>query len=288
MTTTSVHSPIKWVGGKYFSASRILAAFPPLDSYRTYVEVFGGAAHVLCRKPAYNHLEVYNDLNGDLVNFWMHCRDYPQELQSRIDSLPYSRQLYYDWHNKLFASPPSSDMERAVRWFYVLRSCFGSDLRKPRNGWAYTVKRSTTGTGGNVAQALHTAASLFSSVAERFRHVQIEQQDFGKVITTYASPTTLFYCDPPYVGAESYYTGVPLFSEDDHRRLAALLNQTTAFVALSYYPHSLIDALYPTEKWRRLTWQTTKYVAPATTVRPKATELLLLNYPEMLGSESSQ
>ncbi len=275
---TSVRSPIIWIGGKYYSASRILAAFPP--SFNTYVEVFGGAAHVLCRKPPSNHLEVYNDINGDLVNFWMHCRDYPQELQARIDSLPYSRQLFTTWHQSLFTDSPLSDMERAVRWFYVLRSSFGGQLNKSKNGWAYTVRRS--GPGRSHAKSFHTAVSLFQSVSERFRDIQIEHQDFEKLIRTYASPTTLFYCDPPYVEKESYYEykDAPLFTEDDHRRLAALLNATPAFVALSYYPHPLIDELYSSEKWRRCTWQTSKcIVKTADTARPKATELLLMNYP---------
>src|SRR5205809_7935503 len=100
--TTSVRSPIRYTGGKHYSAPRIIAALPPPQSYNTYVEPFGGAAHVLCRKPLSHHLEVYNDLNGDLVNFWLHCRNYPQQLQQQIDSLPYSRQLYNDWHKELF------------------------------------------------------------------------------------------------------------------------------------------------------------------------------------------
>ena len=90
MSTIESGSPLHWVGGKHASAKRILAAFPPSSVYGTYVEVFGGAAHVLARKAPEKHLEVYNDLNGDLVRFWMAARDHPQELQERIDTLPYS------------------------------------------------------------------------------------------------------------------------------------------------------------------------------------------------------
>src|SRR5258708_13181450 len=105
-----VRSPIPWIGGKYYSASKILEAFPSPQSYSTYVELFGGAGHVLFRKPQYQHIEVYNDLNGDLVNFWMYCRDHPQELQDQIDSLPYSRQLHNIWHQALLQHPSHSDM----------------------------------------------------------------------------------------------------------------------------------------------------------------------------------
>ncbi len=278
--TDELTSPLSWVGGKFYAARRIVAAFPPAASYDTYVEPFGGAAHVLMARAPGRHLEVYNDLNGDLVNFWLMARDHSHALQARIDSLPYSRRLYYDYRASLAGgTTPLDDLERAARWFYCLRSTFGGhpSLKK---GWGYQVARSR-----NNAQALRTATALLSLVAERFRLVQIEQQDFARIIQVYQTPRTLFYCDPPYIDHEDSYEaeGMPRFSEDDHRRLAALLNATPALVALSYYDHPWLADLYPPAHWRRLTWSQPKAVEKTRGQRQLAQEVLLMNYAPAPG-----
>ncbi len=60
---------------------------------------------------------------------------------------------------------------------------------------------------------------------------------------------------------------------------ATLLNDTSALVALSYYPHPLLDGLYPASKWRRVTWETVKHSQRGSEMRERATEMLLCNYP---------
>jgi DNA adenine methylase len=87
--TAQLRSPLLWVGGKFYSAQYILAAFPPPESYGTYVDLFGGAAHALLQKPSAGYVAVYNEIDQDLVNFWMHCRDYVESLAARCRTLPF-------------------------------------------------------------------------------------------------------------------------------------------------------------------------------------------------------
>lgn len=277
---TVVRSPLPWIGGKFYSRKRIINAFPSHTSYKTYVDVFGGAAHILLAKPVYNHLEVYNDYNKDLVNFWMQCRNHPEELQHQIDTLPYARSLYQDWQESLFDGTAMTDMERAVRWFYVLRSSFAGKMSKNKGDWGYVVQNSDQ----QPSQTLHNAASLFPILSRRFRSVTIDHKDFASLINTYERSTTFFYCDPPYIEKESYYHGVPAFTMSDHERLATLLNNTPAQVALSYYPHEALDDLYPLHKWRRITWQVEKRSEKTHTTRQVATEMLLTNYEPVAQS----
>jgi DNA adenine methylase len=276
---TGLVSPLCWTGGKFVAARRILAAFPPPETYGTYVEVFGGAAHVLVQKPTGKHLEVYNDLNGDLVHFWMIARDQAAALQQRIETLPFSRAVYHTYRDSLKNQEPMDDLERAARWFYVLRSTFAgcSNLSK---GWGYTISQ-----GNSKARSLRSATALLAEVAERFRYVQIEQQDFATLIQVYQTPRTLFYCDPPYIGSETYYTAADMapFTQADHERLAELLNTTPALVALSYYEHPLLDELYPSSHWRRITWTQAKAAERTRERRQYGQEVLILNYPESLG-----
>jgi DNA adenine methylase len=267
---------LSWTGGKFYSAPQIVEALPPASAYGTYVEPFGGAAHVLLRKPRGTHLEVFNDLNSDLINFWMTARDHPQAVQARVDSLPYSRRLYEDYQASLEQCDPMDKIERAARWFYVHRSTFGT-APDHRKGWGYSVTN-----GHNRAHSLRSATALLSLVAERMRYVQIECQDFASLIKVYERSRTLFYVDPPYVGCEDYYAvnGLPLFTEEQHRELSALLNATPALVALSYYEHPLVDELYPSSRWRRITWTQPKAVEKTRKQRQLGSEMLLMNYSE--------
>jgi len=281
MSLAACVSPLHWIGGKFYSARRIVAAFPFASTYGTYVEVFGGAAHVLLHKQPDKHLEIFNDLNGDLINFWMMARDHPQEIQERVDSLPYSRRLFEDYRDSLEQADSMDTLERATRWFYVHRSTFGGSPDH-RKGWAYTIDQ----TGDhNQVHSLHSAAALLSVVAMRLHDVQIECQDFARIIRVYGRPKTLFYVDPPYIGCEDYYEvdGVPPFTEVQHRQLAASLNATSALVALSYYEHPLLDELYPPSRWRRMTWTQAKAIEKTRKARQYGREVLLMNYPESPG-----
>lgn len=274
-------SPITQPGGKFYSVKHILPKFPHHSAYKTYVEVFGGTGVLMLNKPPHNHLEVFNDANSDLINWWMQCRNHPEELREQADSLPYSRQLYEQWQASLFDGTEMSDMERAVRWFYVLRSSVGGRLRETSGNWGYGIKLN----GDSIVSKYRSACQLLEIISDRFRYAQIEHSDFEHIITTYERSTTFFYCDPPYIETEYIYENLP-FTEQDHRNLAALLNNTPAMVALSYYPHPLVDELYPASKWRRVTWSVYKSVEKTTEARQKATEMLLCNYPEQVVSQS--
>ena len=204
-------------------------------------------------------------------------------IAERIDTLAYSRQLYYAYRSSLRAHDVClNDLERAARWFYVLRRTFGGHPGGTK-GWGYHID----GNRGSAVTSLRLATALLSVVAARFHRVQIECQDYAKVIQVYQTPHTLFYVDPPYIGHEELYAvdGMQRFTLDDHRRLADLLNATPALVALSYYEHPLIHALYPATRWRRMTWTQAKAVekAPLRGRRQYGREVLLMNYPETLG-----
>lgn len=266
-------SPVPWMGGKHHSARIIIKHFPLPNSYDSYVELFGGGCSILIAKDPYRHVETVNDINGDLVNFWMQCRDNTEILEDRCRSLPYSREIYYKYHYSLFDGSELDPLERAVRWFYVMRSNFSAHLHPVPTGWSSGSKDRTAG----AAHSYHSAIDLFKQVQKRFQRVMIDNRDFAEVFKQHDKSRTFFYCDPPYIDTEHYYNQP--FAMQDHERLAALLNASPAYVALSYYPHPALDALYPVEKWCRVTWQTSKHSQKTKENKDTATELLLCNYP---------
>lgn len=164
-------------------------------------------------------------------------------------------------------------MERAVRWYYVLRSSFTVNVRPSRSGWS-------SGRGGERVRTYHNAVSLLPQVAARFRYVQIECRDFSEILKHYEGPRTLFYVDPPYIGYEKYYRGPDnkRFDWHDHEQLAEFLNTTSAMVALSYYIHPQLDTWYPSTTWRRMEWQTIKHAQRTRATHDRVQEVLLMNY----------
>lgn len=68
-------SPIVCIGGKSRLANKIIELFP---RHRHYVEVFGGSGAILFSKPR-SKIETYNDINGELVNFFRVLRDHYQD-----------------------------------------------------------------------------------------------------------------------------------------------------------------------------------------------------------------
>nr|WP_284010312.1 DNA adenine methylase [Halomicroarcula sp. YJ-61-S] len=76
-------------GGKSRLASWILQEVP---EHECFVEVFGGAAGVLVNKDTERStVEVYNDLDEDLVHFFEVLREQPDELVEWLSAVPYSR-----------------------------------------------------------------------------------------------------------------------------------------------------------------------------------------------------
>jgi DNA adenine methylase len=281
--TTHVRSPVPWVGGKHAMAPFILNVFPPHEAYDLYCEPFMGACHVIAAKPIWRHYEVINDLNGDLVNFWLQLRDHPEALVSRLDTLPYSRALYYEYHRRLFDGTLHDPLERAVYWFYVLQASFSAWLRPVPVGW----KNAPKSPGNGQPHSYHAALSLFAAVSQRLRYVEIDNRDFEAMITQHQNPRTLFYVDPPYLGVEDYYRRKDgCFTLADHERLAGILNATSALVVLSYYDHPRLSQWYPQRKWRRVEWSTVKHSQRQKETRDRVTELLLCNYPAQLSTPS--
>ncbi|ASZ05138.1 MULTISPECIES: DNA adenine methylase [Bacillus] len=257
-------SPLIWFGGKGRYADHIINKMP---AHKVYVEPFGGAAHVIANKPQMGH-EVYNDIDGHVVNFLMQVRKDPKAMQQACESIPYSRALYEKWKTEDY---PQNDFDRAVRWFYMNRSGIskGNVEEVPQTGW-----RHSTQSGQNPAGGYISACAAFESFANRMKGVMIECKDFRNIIEKYDSPDTLFYVDPPYVGRERFYAGG--FNEEDHRELARLLNQVKGKVVLSYYDDPLILEIYP--NWESETFSAYKQVVGGSGKSRGAEELLLFNY----------
>jgi len=219
-------------GGKWLLALKLVKLIPPS---RIYVEVFGGAASVLLTKPP-SQIEVYNDVNGQLVNLFETFRNHPLLFLERCQHLLYSRQLYETWKCQLAADFHGADLdsvEAAVRTAYSITSSFTGD---PTRGWAFD--RSGTGGGSNRWTSIHDRISY---VSKRLQRVSIDHLDFRDCIKNWDTPETLFFLDPPYYNGES---GFYAFTSEDHRDLCALLGKTKGKWMLTYDDSDYIRQSY--------------------------------------------
>lgn len=255
-------SPIRYFGGKSCLAPTLISLFP---EHTRYVEVFGGAAHVLCQKdPSVE--EIYNDIDNDLVNFFQQAKTNGFQLTRELQSLPTSRYLFETWKNEPF---PTDGMEWAVRWFYLIRQRIHPSNATVKSGWR-------AGKVKNLALDFQNAVKKIPSFSKRLRNVTLTNKDFREIITKYDSPSTLYFIDPPYVEREQYYKGG--FSIDDHIELAQMLYFIQGKAIVTYYDHPLINELY--ENWNRIEMET--YVGSGVVKvggkRKKEKEIILMNY----------
>lgn len=234
-------SPISWYGGKYYMANRIIDLFPP---HKKYVEGFGGAGHVLFKKPP-SEIEIYNDLHEGLYLLFKLLRENNQELIQKIQLTPYSRKEFEqckEWYNEI------NEIEK-IRQFYVrtMQSVGGN------GGWCYTKTKSRRGMCQSVSRWLGNVDENLINIIERLREIQIENLDIITLIEKYDSVDTLFYLDPPYIPDTrkqkvSYDCEMSL---EQHKELVDKLLTIKGKVILSGYDHTIYNKLID-NNWKKI------------------------------------
>ncbi len=230
---------------------------PILESWphRIYVEVFGGSAGLLIAKRPVP-FEVYNDIDGGLVNFFrvISNPDLFQEFYRRVAVLPYSRQLWKEardtWEKQ--ADP----VERAVLWFVVARQSFSGQFG---DSWSFNVTTSRRGMSQSVSGWL-SAIELLPEVHKRLQRVQIDNCDWRVCLRAYDAEETLFYLDPPYVPESRRDKKAYRYemTTDEHRELVEAIQRLSGGVVLSGYDN---EVYLPLEEagWQRKQWRVTAH-----------------------------
>lgn len=207
--------PVPYIGGKRSLAKRIIAMFP---QHRTYVEPFCGGSQVLFRKEP-SAVEIINDLDGEVVNFFRVCQRHHAELLRYLRFSLVSRR----WYELYEAENPATltDIERAARFFYLQKTSYAGLVQ--RRNFAYHVTEPITFDSSRLPE-------LFENIHARLERVQIECGPYEDVLARYDRPTTLFFCDPPYFARKLYRYN---FSESDFVTLADRLGKLKGKFILS-------------------------------------------------------
>jgi DNA adenine methylase len=229
-----------WYGGKFSHLDWLL---PLLPECHHYCEPFGGSAAVLVNRTP-SPVETYNDIDGEVSNFFRILRENGSELIRAIGLTPFSREEFF-----IACSTNGhkiSDLERARRFFIRARQVRTGLAQTASIGrWANCKNTSRAGMSGVVSRWLGSVETL-PSIAERLLRVQIENRPASEVIRLYDSKQTLFYCDPPYPHSsrndnKAYGTEM---TDEEHKHLASVLHRVRGKVAVSGYRCDLMDTLY--------------------------------------------
>lgn len=219
-----MNSPISWIGGKKLLRSKIISMFPS-EGVQSYVEVFGGAGWVLFGREKHAPLEIYNDVDGSLVNLFRCIKYHPDELQRQLQFALNSREVFYNCRSQAQVEG-LTDIQRAARFFLMVKISYGSDRR----------------TFGCTKKNILKMTDYLAKVSERLAEVLIEHKSYDKLIPQYDKQTALFYLDPPYHTTEKYYDGS--FTDADHHRLHDILQNLQGLFVLSYNDDPFVRNLY--------------------------------------------
>lgn len=229
MTTTSPHtppktntvrnkplkSPLGYLGGKSRLAKRIVEKIP---AHTCYVEPFCGGAWVYFTKEP-SCVEILNDRDGELANFWNVIRHHLPEFLRYLDFTIVSRE---DFNREKEQNPALlTDVQRAVRYYRLQRMGYGGRVVKRTFGTSSTRPNSMN---------LKSVEERLGDAHKRMARTTIENLDACDCITRYDTPGTFFYIDPPYWNADFYAVS---FKDDDFKRLAETLKSIKGKFLLS-------------------------------------------------------
>jgi DNA adenine methylase len=253
-------TPITYYGGKQTMLKYLLDLIP---EHRLYCEpFFGGGALFFAKEKA--EVEVINDVNGEVINFFKVLKTKFSELQKEVQSTLHSRELYKK-ALEIYRHPKKySDVQRAWALWTATNQGFAGMI----GSWGFG---KTNSKEKAVAQKRD---DFINAYEQRLRTVQVENNDALKVIARCNEKDAFLYCDPPYIGSDQgHYSG---YTEAQYKKLLDALAKFKGKFLLSSYPSKILTQYVRKYGWR--TKKVEKYVAVTKLTDKRKTELLVFNY----------
>lgn len=189
-----------------------------MPKHTQYCEVFGGAGWVLLEKEP-SKIEIFNDINDDLINFYKVIQDDDKykELINKLYFIPKSREIFDMYDIKIKNKEYKNDIEQAMMFYYLLKLVFGGRFDR--------IKKSFCIPNDGRKNINYNKFPLdFLELHERIKNVYIEKSDYKYILKKYDRSNGLFYLDPPYLNTTEHNYGVN-FNIEEYKILEQLLNK---------------------------------------------------------------
>lgn len=270
-----MNSLLIWPGGKGAIVSKILKYIP---EHKHYIEVFFGAGSVFFAKLPLK-FETINDINSDVVNLFRVLQDKKKfkEFERIINLTLYSRGIYKD--SMKYKNQEMGSLERAISFFINIRMSFGG-----KSGWSYSIRDTDNRKRSGAISKWLNCIKRLPEIANRFKHTQIENDDFENIIKRYDDDSDCFiYCDPPYLHETRKDTKLYKheMSKEDHLRLLKICVVSNSKIMLSGYNSDMYNDLL--SNWKKKEFHVTTSMANTNIQdREERTEVIWMNY-DLLG-----
>lgn len=210
MKSQEINSPFRYAGGKFYARDLILEHFP---EHSSYIEPFAGGASLFFAKQKVSN-NWLNDIDDDLVNCYITIRDNPEELITRLKGEEATKERHSYYKSKFKAE---TDIDRAVRWFYLNRTSYSGIMNIQNCFWGY---------GDKYSMRPENWPRNIRRSSEKLQNVRLTSLDFEWVIEM-AEDGAFMFVDPPYFSSDQNKFYSHTFTQDDHFRLCNALKRNS-------------------------------------------------------------
>lgn len=255
-------TPISYYGGKQTMLKHII---PLIPEHSLYTESFcGGAAVLFAKNPV--KAEIINDINGELVNFYIVAKSDFDSLKKRIDSTLHSRELHLHAHHIYMFPQYFTPIERAWALWVCSKMSFASMLD---SSFGYDRNGTTT------LKIYNAKENFCELLKERLERVTIERDNAIKVIKRYDIENAFHFVDPPYINSDcGHYANS--FNESDFEKLLTTLANIKGKFMLTMFPHTSIAEYADRHGWN--IHKVERTISASVKNRRKQEEWIIVNY----------
>jgi len=200
----TIKTPLKWVGSKARLMPQLLEYLP---KGKRLVEPFGGSCAVMMNTDYDEYLIA--DVNPDLIGFYRAAAYHSEALIERAGfifelaaagGIPKRELFYYAIREEFNGKTIVQSVDRAARFLYLNRHCYGGVCRYNKRGHFNTPY-------GRYKKTYFPKAEILA-FAEKARRATFICADFEETLRM-VRLGDIVYCDPPYIplNASTGFTG---------------------------------------------------------------------------------